>query len=74
MVNKPTAGTEKVRLTIWPDEVKEVPAEEVPILRAQGLLIEDDGTAGSASDDSRPPRAAAGARASAAAARPGEGA
>ena len=31
----------KVRLTIRPDEVTEVPDEEVAVLRAQGLLIGD---------------------------------
>lgn len=35
------AATQKVRISMWPDQVKEVPVDEVPILRAQGLLVED---------------------------------
>lgn len=30
----------KVRVTLFPDPI-EVPADEVPVLRAQGLLVEE---------------------------------
>lgn len=34
-------GHEAVTLTIRPGEVHHAPADEVPVLRQQGLLIED---------------------------------
>lgn len=40
----------KVRLSIRPDQLTDIPDDEVPVLRAQGLLIEgEDGTRAPAS-------------------------
>jgi hypothetical protein len=40
--SEPPPGTVPVRLTIRPGETAYVPEDEVPILRQQGLLVEDD--------------------------------
>lgn len=45
-------GMVKVRLTIRPDEDTLVPEDEVPVLRHQGLLIED---APDGSEPAQPP-------------------
>lgn len=48
----PPPGHVRVRLSHRPDEDHDVPEDEVPILRQQGLLVEnagaDEGTAGKA--------------------------
>ena len=50
------AATQKVRISMWPDEVKEVPVDEVPVLRAQGLLLDDDKPAGAGPAKTSPSR------------------
>lgn len=49
-----------VRLTMWPDKDTLVPPDEVPVLRHQGLVIEDEKPADSAPAPVQPPAKPAG--------------
>lgn len=57
----PPPGHVPVRLSIRPDEIRHVPADEARILRQQGLLVEDEAPAAGAKPDAKAPAGKPGA-------------